>query len=99
MQQPTLSNEIDFSLALIVRKEVDLPLPIFTPLEQTIIQIVMTTPQLTNQQIRAKLHQTKTLPNLTKVLINKTLHGLKDRNVLTFEEKGKDKVWTVLINK
>jgi hypothetical protein len=55
------------------------------------ILLLLSSDNLTNQQIRKKLHRYHA--NVNKLAVNKTLHQMKEEGVLNFRAQGRDKVW------
>jgi len=58
-----------------------------------IISLLEDAPNLTNQQIRKRLHEKKF--QLTKTELNTTLHQLSREKTLVYEIKGENKFWKI----
>ena len=67
--------------------------PQLSSFEQVVVNIIREsgTEDLTNQQIRARVHQMQVV--CTKYDVNKTLHDLKKRGVLQSETVGSNNHW------
>ena len=64
-------------------------------LEKEITDLLSNNPNLTNQEIRKRLHQNKS--NATKYQINTTLHTLARKGVLVYQIKDTNKYWKLVL--
>ena len=62
-------------------------------LGESILALLGESPNLTNQEIRKRLHQNKSYSGITKHLINTTLHKFCDDGVLEYRVSGINKCW------
>lgn len=67
-------------------------------LEEAILEILGENPNLTNQEIRKRLHRSKSHGGVTKYNINTTLHTLLSKGVLLYQVVGINKCWSIVQN-
>jgi hypothetical protein len=67
-------------------------------LEKLITDLLKTRSGLSNQEIRKALNkQVKGNIQIQKAVVNKTLHQMKDRGIITFQQSGANKLWSLVV--
>lgn len=64
-------------------------------LEEIVLVLLRESPNLTNQEVRKRLHQNQPHLSITKYQVNTTLHILAWKGVLVYQIKDTNKYWSI----
>lgn len=64
-------------------------------LEDLITNLLTTQPGISNQEIRKALNK-QANQSIQKATVNKTLHQMKDQGLVTFQQSGSNKLWSLV---